>query len=77
MGNEDWILYNNGEERRPWGQRNESSLATAKTGLHPKKVMLYDGGGGGLVNKSCPTLATPWAVALETPLPMGFSSKKT
>ena len=39
MGNEDWILYNNGEERRPWGQRNESSLATAKTGLHPKKVI--------------------------------------
>ena len=43
--------------------KNESSLPTAKMGLHPKKVMLC-GGGGGLVAKSCPTLATPWAVAL-------------
>ena len=42
--------------------KNESSLATAKTGLHPKKVRLC--GGGGLVDKSCPTLSTPWAVAL-------------
>ena len=38
--------------------KNESSLPTAKMGLHPKKVMLC-GGGGGLVAKSCPTLATP------------------
>ena len=26
------------------------------------------GGGGGLVTKSCPTLATPWAIALQAPL---------
>ena len=30
------------------------------------------GGGGGLVNKSCPTLATPWTVACQTPLSIGF-----
>ena len=30
------------------------------------------GGGGGLVTKLCPTLATPWIVALHTPLSMGF-----
>ena len=30
------------------------------------------GGGGGLVTKLCPTLATPWIVALQTPLSMGF-----
>ena len=41
---------------------NESSLATAKTGLNPKKVMLY--GGGGLVAKSCLTLAAPWTMAI-------------
>ena len=28
--------------------------------------------GGGLVTKSCPTLATPWTVAHQYPLSMGF-----
>ena len=28
---------------------------------------------GGLVAKSCPTLATPWTVACQAPLSMGFS----
>ena len=28
--------------------------------------------GGGLVAKSCPTFATPWTVALQAPLSMGF-----
>ena len=28
--------------------------------------------GGGLVSKSCLTLLTPWTVACQTPLPMGF-----
>ena len=31
-----------------------------------------NGGGGGLVAKSCPTLATPWTVACQAPLPKGF-----
>ena len=30
-------------------------------------------GGGGLVTKSCPTLATLWTVACQAPLSMGFS----
>ena len=29
-------------------------------------------GGGGLVTKSCLTLSTPWTVARQSPLPMGF-----
>ena len=29
-------------------------------------------GGGGLVAKLCPTLATPWTVARQAPLSMGF-----
>ena len=33
--------------------------------------------GSGLVAKSCPTLATPWTVACQAPLSMGFSSKNT
>ena len=31
--------------------------------------------GGGLATKSCLTLATPWTVALQAPLPIGFSRK--
>ena len=31
---------------------------------------------GGLVAKLCPTLATPWTVAHEAPLPMGFSRQE-
>ena len=31
------------------------------------------GGGGGLVTKSCPTLVTPWTIACQSPLSMGFS----
>jgi len=34
------------------------------------------GGGGGLVAKSCPTLAIPWTVAHQAPLSMGFSRQK-
>ena len=33
-------------------------------------------GGGGLVAKSCPTLATPWTVACQAPLSMGFSRQE-
>ena len=33
-------------------------------------------GGGGLVAKSCPTLATPWTVAHQALLPMGFSRQE-
>ena len=29
-------------------------------------------GGGGLVAKLCPTLATPWTEACQAPLSMGF-----
>ena len=31
---------------------------------------------GGLVPKSCPTLATPWSVTRQAPLSMGFSRQK-
>ena len=33
-------------------------------------------GGGGLIIKSCLTLATPWTVACQSPLSMGFSRKE-
>ena len=34
------------------------------------------GGGGGLVTKSCPILVTPWTVACQAPLSMGFSRQE-
>ena len=37
---------------------------------------LFDLGGGGLVAKSCPTLATPWTVACQAPLSMEFSRQE-
>ena len=33
-------------------------------------------GGGGLVTKSCPTLATPRTVAHQAPLSVGFSRQE-
>ena len=40
---------------------------------HSATAHLRDYGGGGLVTKSCPTLATPWIIACQAPLSMGFS----
>ena len=34
------------------------------------------GGGGSSVAKSCPTLATPWTVARQAPLSIGFSRQE-
>ena len=33
-------------------------------------------GGGGVVAKSCPTLATSWTIACQAPLFMGFSRQE-
>ena len=38
--------------------------------------LTYIGGDGGLVTKSCPTLVTPWTVACQAPLSMGFSRQE-
>ena len=37
---------------------------------------IYRHGGGGLVTKSCPILATPWTAACQAPLSMGFSRQE-
>ena len=39
-------------------------------------IYIYIYGGGGLVVKSSPILVTPWTVALQTPLSMGFSRQE-
>ena len=36
--------------------------------------MNYDS--GGLIAKSCPTLETPWTIACQAPLSMGFSRQE-
>ena len=37
---------------------------------------LLPSGGGGLDAKLCPTLVTPWTVACQAPLSMGFSRQE-
>ena len=39
-------------------------------------VCVYTYGGGSLVTQSCLTLATPWNVACQVPLSMGFSRQE-
>ena len=41
-----------------------------------KKGQTRFGGDGGLVTKSSSTLMTPWTVALQDPLSMGFSRQE-
>ena len=38
--------------------------------IHKKILTMY---GGGLIDKLCSTLATPWTVSHQVPLSMGFS----
>ena len=40
------------------------------------KHVICGGGGGGLLAKSCLTLATPWTIAGQAPLPIGFSRQE-
>ena len=44
--------------------------------LITNSVSIINYGGGGLVAKLCPTLATPWTVAHQTPLSLGFSRQE-
>ena len=44
--------------------------------LVPPGKPLIGSGGGGVVTKLCPTLVTPWTVACQVPLSMGFSRQE-
>ena len=61
----------------PWQTDGEKVETTEDLNFFSKITVdgesSHDGGGGGLVTKSCPTLATPWAVAAKSPLSLGFS----
>ena len=58
-------------------QTDEEKLETMEDLIFFSKITVdggcsHDGGGGGLVTKSCLTLVTPWAVASQAPLSMRF-----
>ena len=46
MGNEEWILYSDVEQKASWGKQSEPSPTTPMAGLHPKQMMLVYGGIG-------------------------------
>ena len=57
--------------------RNCLSLChMAFLGLQSRILCSSGHGDGGLVTKSCSTLATPWTVAHQAPLSMGFSRQE-
>ena len=43
--------------------------------ISEQTLLLY--GGGGLVAKLCPTLVTPWSVACQVPLSVGFPRQES
>ena len=59
-----------------------STVRREKRELNCHRILLIDfenvclGGGGDLVTKLCPTLASPWSVARQAPLSMGFSRQE-
>ena len=53
---------------RDSGRNNEKKIDD----IYKPLVRLMKNGGGGLVARLYPTLATPWTVAWEAPLSMGF-----
>ena len=59
------------------GQRkgNHPSITEGKKRTLPLNHIL-PGGSGNLVAKSCPTLATPWTIAFQAPLSIGFSRQE-
>ena len=52
----------------------KQSYVAQFAGLDPLSVIIMFG--GGLVAKSCLTLMTPWTVACQAPLSVGFSSQE-
>ena len=70
-------------KKQQWGPEMEQQT-NSKLGreyikalyCHPAYLTYMQSGGGGLLNKSCLTLAIPWTVACQASLSMGFSRQK-
>ena len=58
------------------GRPLHSMLANSSVTCWYKACVWAYSGGGGLVIKSCPTLRTPWTVAHQAPLSMGFPNQE-
>ena len=59
----------NSIDRRAWSCKEMDTTERQCTHLDQIAFLQQNlHGGGGLVSKSCPTLATPWTVALQAPL---------
>ena len=58
-----------------WSSQSSSCLLlfTDQDNIH---LINNNNGGGGLVGKSSPTLVTPWNIACQVPLSMGFSRQE-
>ena len=55
--------------------RNEGEIKTFLDDGRLRKLVI-SAGDGGLVTKSCPTLAIPWMAARQAPLSIGFSRQE-
>ena len=57
--------------------QSQTRLKRLSSSSSSEKEDVEDGSAdGGLVTKSCPTLATPWTVASQAPLPIEFSRQE-
>ena len=57
-------------------QRKNISLSFFCTPTMAKTVLNTVNGNSSVFGQSCPTLATPWTVACQAPLSMGFSRQE-
>ena len=67
------------EDRRGYLRGERRTLSSIGGRLMPRTRVASGPGmeaSGGSVAKSCPTLATPWTIALQIPLSMGFSRQE-
>ena len=65
------------DRRGVWGRMDTCVWMAESLPCSPETIiLLISYGGGGLVAKSCPTLATPWTVARQASLSMGFSRQE-
>ena len=66
--------------RMPWteepGRPHSMGSQKARHDWTTNTLTLAKDGGGGLVAKSCLTLATPWTIAHQAPVSMGFSRQR-
>ena len=58
---------------RPFQVNNCRAVLFTKQSFPGGIIICFPDLGGGLVTKSCPTLAIPWTVACQAPLSLGFS----